>query len=120
MTPKALRILRTSLGLSQSDLAGRFEVTPRTVRRWEQEGSEYSPPVAVQERLQAQWGLYADRVAETLEIARERGTVQLLTYTDEVECITDTGLTLSEYDALLGHMAMALTCAHLDYSLREH
>lgn len=40
MIPADVRAARTALGLTQTGLGALFEVTPRTVRHWEQE-----PPV---------------------------------------------------------------------------
>lgn len=43
MTPSDLRAIRKSLGLSQSALAERLRVDPRTVRRWECAEREIPP-----------------------------------------------------------------------------
>ena len=37
MNPKQFRILRTSLGMTQGDVADALDVTQRSVRRWERE-----------------------------------------------------------------------------------
>lgn len=119
MTPKMLRLLRTSLGLTQNALAEKAGVIPRTVRRWEQANGEFPVPGEVADWLTRQWGLYADKVNDALEQGREGSAVEIRVYTDEVECITETGLSLSEYDALIGHVVMALTCRGMAYSLHE-
>lgn len=121
MRPKEFRILRSSLGLSAADIADVMEVNPRSVRRWEHPSGEHPAPLAVANWLTDKWNLYADRIADTLDLADELAavgeTITLIAYTDEAECMINTGLSLTEHDALLGHIIMALTCADVDYSI---
>lgn len=121
MTPKEFRILRCALGLTQGDIAQALDVQPRSVRRWEHPTGEHPIPLAVADWIRDKWNLYADRVADALDLADElAGTgqaVTLIAYTDEAECMLSTGLSLAEHDALLGHIIMALTCADVDYSV---
>lgn len=115
------KILREALGLTQVDLADRLEVNRRSVRRWEDPDSGYPPPLGISTIIEEKWGNFADRVAETLELAEameDRGEpVTLIAYADELQCMTRTGLSLSEHRALLGHISMALTCGDFSYEI---
>lgn len=121
MRPKEFRIFRSGLGMTQGAVADALEVTQRSVRRWEQPDTTHPVPVAVAMWLEGKWGTFADRIAETLDLADELTaageTITLIAYTDEAECMINTGLSLTEHDALLGHIIMALTCSDLDYEL---
>lgn len=121
MNPKEFRILRSGLGLTQGDVADALEVTQRSVRRWEQPNTDHPVPVAVAAWLEGKWGTFADRVADALDTAEaleEAGEpVTIITYADEMECITKTGLSLAEHDALVGHIIMACTCADIDFRI---
>ena len=121
MNPKEFRILRTGLGLTINDIAEVIEVNPRSVRRWEQPDGAHPVPAAVAAWLEGKWGTFADRVADALDTAEaleEAGEpVAIITYSDDVECITKTGLSLAEHDALVGHIIMAYTCADIDYRI---
>lgn len=121
MKPKEVRILRTALGLTQSEIADALDVQPRSVRRWEQPTDEHPIPLAVADWITDKWNLYADRVADALDLAGELTNageaVTLIAYTDEAECMISTGLSLAEHDALLGHIIMAMNCSDIDYSV---
>ena len=121
MTPKEFRILRTALGLTQGAVAQALDVQPRSVRRWEHPAGEHPVPPAVAYWITDKLNVYADRVADAVDLADELTNageaVTLIAYTDEAECMLSTGLSLSEHDALLGHIIMALTCEDVDYSV---
>lgn len=123
MTPEEFRVIREGLGLSQAALSEKLEVNRRTIRRWEDPTSGYTAPEGVSDWMEQQWGLYADRVADAMDAAEmmeARGEpTTLIAYADELECMTRTGLSLEEYTALLGHIAMALTCADIDFEITE-
>lgn len=123
MTPEEFRTIRVSLGFTQASLGEKLEVNPRTIRRWESPSSGFTAPPGVVDTLQAQWGLYADRVADAMDAAEEMEAqgepATLFAYGDELECMTSTGLSLEEHTALLGHIAMALTCADIDFEIIE-
>lgn len=123
MTPEEFRTMRVALGFTQSSLGEKLEVNPRTIRRWEDPRSGYTAPVAIADKLRAQWGLRADRIAEAVDAAEameEQGEpVTLIAYSDDLVCMTRTGLSTEEHTALLGHIAMALTCADIDYEIIE-
>ncbi len=121
MNAKEFRILRSSLGMTQGDVADALEVTQRSVRRWEQPNGDHPVPVAVATWLESKWGAFADRVADALDAAEaleEAGEpVTIIAYSDEMECMTRTGLSLTEHDALVGHIIMALTCADFEHTV---
>lgn len=121
MNPKEFRIVRSALGLTQGDVAQAMEVNPRSARRWEDVANTHPSPEAVSSWLDSKWSMFADRVADALDAAEELESIEqpitLITYASEVECITRTGLSLAEHDALVGHIAMAYTCADIDYRI---
>ena len=112
MTPQEFKIIRKALGLTANDVAEKFDVARRTAQRWE---TTFAPPLEVAEWIEDQLGHYADRVAEVMETAEYMGEVTLFRYDDDAECIKATGLSVSEHDALLGHVAIALTAADLPF-----
>ena len=112
MTPQELKIKRKALGLTANDIAEKFDVALRTAQRWE---TTHTPPMEVAEWVEDQIGHYADRVAEVMETAEYMGDVTLFRYDDDEECIKATGLSVNEHDALLGHVAIALTAADLHF-----
>lgn len=123
MNPQKFRVIRAALGLSQAALSEKLGVNRRTIRRWEDPASGYTAPEGVSEWMEQQWGLYADRVADAMDAAEEMEEqgepATLIAYTDELECMTRTGLSLEEHTALLGHISMALTCADIDFEIIE-
>lgn len=116
MTPAEFRVLRKTLGLTAQDIADRFEVNLRTAQRWE---ATHNPPLDVAEWIEDRVGFYADRVADVLDIADESGSARLLKYRDDAACVERTGLSVSEHDALLGHICIALTAADMQFEITE-
>lgn len=114
MTPQELKIARKALGLTSHDISTKFDVALRTAQRWE---TSHTPPMDVVEWVEERLGLFADRVSEVLETAEYMGEVTLFRYDDDAECIPATGLSVAEHDALLGHCAIALTAADLQYKI---
>lgn len=116
------RTLRKALGLSVEDVASRFEVDRRKAQRWEVHNE---PPAHVQEWILDRWDKFLDIATDCIERAEalaDEGNgdvLELPIYRSEERCITETGLSYSEQDALHGHILLLCDMSGLPVRFTE-
>ena len=123
MTPEQFAIKRRALGLSQIALAEYLEINRRSIRRWESSSNDFPVPEGVADWINKRWDSYVERVIDVIDDAQSLGIglpgdpITLFSYTDNELCCKRTGLSITEHQALLGHIVMALSCMDYEYEI---
>lgn len=125
MTPFEFKIVKNSLGLTAQDVSQRMGVSLRSAQRMESLSPKaaITPKPDVQAWALGEWGKFADTIGEQMEHAERLQALgrplEIEVYRDELQCMTETGYSLSQNMALAGHIAMMCTLADFDWVLVE-
>ena len=82
MSPATFRSIRSMMGISHEELATRFEVTTRTIRRWE--SGRFSLPYDVDATFRRRWEGFIDQIrqrSDNVDLSRS-GQAVLHIYSD--------------------------------------